>query len=175
MLSAALLAPHPATATVSESDSDIVGPVEAPLRIRLGQSSLYEHSWGCRRTRRRRRVPEKAVGDALTSGNDANVLGAALAGELTFTACGDLHDAIGAQLIAADGYGDTNHPAARCAALRSAPAPAQLHEFFDTRAGAVEGFDDGAIAGWPSSAVSNRKISISSRRRGQEAAVVWAS
>ncbi len=65
-----------------------------------------------------------AVADALTTGNDGTVLRVALAGERRLTVCGNERDAIAAQLIAADAYGDTNQPAARCSALRHAAARA---------------------------------------------------
>jgi hypothetical protein len=61
-----------------------------------------------------------AVADALTSGSDANVLRSALASERRLFACGDTRDAIAAELISADAYGDVNRPAERCAALADA-------------------------------------------------------
>jgi hypothetical protein len=61
-----------------------------------------------------------AVADALTSGQDAHVLRAALDAERTLRSCGNERDSIGAELVAADAYGDTSQPQARCRALSDA-------------------------------------------------------
>ncbi len=61
-----------------------------------------------------------AIGDALTSGTDADVLQAALGAQKHLQACGLPRDAVSAQLVSADAYGDTNKPQSRCSALRDA-------------------------------------------------------
>jgi len=61
-----------------------------------------------------------AIGDALTSGSDSNVLHAVLAARNQLRPCGFPGDAVSAQLIAADAYGDVNKAQNRCSALRDA-------------------------------------------------------
>lgn len=61
-----------------------------------------------------------AIGNALTSGSDANVLRAALAARDQLRRCGFPRDAVSAQLIAADAYGDVKEAKNRCSALRDA-------------------------------------------------------
>ena len=77
-----------------------------------------------------------AVADALTSGSDAAVLRASVAGSDRLRACGNVRDSVSLQLIAADAYGDTNNPGARCRALSDAHV--RLAKLGDaSRAGAV--------------------------------------
>ncbi len=61
-----------------------------------------------------------AIGNALTSGSDANVLHAALAVRDQLRMCGFPRDAVSAQLIAADAYGDVKEAKNWCLALRDA-------------------------------------------------------